>query len=262
MFAKITLAVLSAAAVTACGGGGGGGGGSTGGGCTSGCGGGTPTTPTTPYYTHAQLAEKFIDYAWTDASIDATIVKTNTLQSNYIVVYDYDLKTYDAYWLGGYNPGQDVYDYITYNNDRMYYDLDYNGGNVYEDYWTGVQFEETTATSKDLAKVAAIKEGVRLKKSADALKAEFGFSEKRSVEIARMAQKLASAPKASMTEKDYDAFAKELLGSSVNQFKSAITKSMQGSSQDLNKLVDQAAKVNGVGPEHMNKIVNGLFQEN
>jgi hypothetical protein len=260
---KITVAVLSVAAVTACGGGGGGGGGgSTGGGCSIGCGGGTSGGGGTTVLTHAQLADKFIEYAWTDAGIDATIVKTNTLQSNYIVVYDYDLDTYDAYWLGGFSPSMDVYDYITANNNRMYYDLDYNGNNVYEDYYTGIQFEETSATSKDLEKVAAITQGLRIVKSAKALKAEFGLSEERAVEVARMAAKLATAPKGSMTDKDYDAFSKELTGASISQFKSALDKSVKGNATDMNSLVDQAAKINGVGPEHMNKIISNILQQN
>ncbi|MES2856898.1 MAG: hypothetical protein V4692_13600 [Bdellovibrionota bacterium] len=241
----VLAAVVAAAALTACGGGGSG-----------------STSTGGVYYTHDQLAQAFVDRAYGDAGIDAKIVKSTTLKYNYVVVYDYDLGTYDAYYLGNYNVGENVYDYIVRNNSSMYYDLDYLGGNVYEDYYTGVQFEETSATSKDLAKVAALKQGLQIKKSSDSLRAEFGLSEKRSQQVARLAAKLAAVPKSSMTDRDYDAFSQELMGSSITQFKSALTKSSQGNSADLNKLVEQAAKVNGVGPEQMNKIVNGLFKQN
>ncbi|HVK61736.1 MAG TPA: hypothetical protein VM432_09310 [Bdellovibrionales bacterium] len=241
---KLVVAALGIASMlTACGGGGGG-----------------STSTGGVYYTHEQLAQAFVDRAYGDAGIDAKLVKTNTLQYNYIVVYDYDYGTYDAYWIGGYNVGENVSDFISRNNSKMYYDLDYAGGNVYEDYYTGTQFEETTGTSKDLAKVAAIKQQLQIKKSAEKLKAEFGFSEKRSTEIARLAAKLSSAPKASMTDKDYDGFAKEIMGSTFTQLKSALNKSSQGNSADLNALVDQAAKVNGVGPEHMNQVLTGLIK--
>ncbi|MES2964905.1 MAG: hypothetical protein V4760_13525 [Bdellovibrionota bacterium] len=247
---KATVFALGAAVlVAACGGGGGGGTGPTPG-----------PGPGTVYYTHEQLAAEFVDRAWGEAGLDLSLAKTNTLQYDYIVVYDYDYGTYDAYYIGAYSPGMNVANYINAYSSSMYYDLDYLGGNQYQDWYTGLVFEEGAPTSKDLAKVAAFKQEVRVQKSAKKIQADFGLSEERSREVAKLAVQLADAPKSSMTTNDYDNFSKELLGSSISQFNQAMKKSAEGDTSALNGLLDKAAKVNGVGPEHMNKIVGELFQ--
>jgi hypothetical protein len=224
------------------------------------CGGGSGGTSTGGvYYNHDQLAAEFVDRAWGDAGLDLSLAKSTTLQYDYIVVYDYDYDTYDAYYIGGWTVGMNVGNYINANSSRHYYDLDYLGGNQYEDWYTGLVFEEGTPSSKDLVKVAAFKQEVRVRTSAKKIQTEFGLSEARSREVAKLAVQLADAPKASMTNQDYDNFSKELLGSSITQFNSAMKKSVEGDATALNGLLDKAAKVNGVGPEHMNKIVSGLF---
>ncbi|MEK7356350.1 MAG: hypothetical protein AAB250_07865 [Bdellovibrionota bacterium] len=242
---KTTVFALGAALLVAACGGGGSGGTSTGG----------------VYYTHDQLANEFVARAYGDAGLDLSLAKSTTLQYDYIVVYDYDYDTYDAYYIGTYTVGMNVANYINANSSRMYYDLDYLGGNQYQDWYTGLVFEEGAPTSKDLAKVAAFKQEVRVQKSAKNIQASFGLSEERSREVAKLAVQLADAPKSSMTTQDYDNFSKELLGSSITQFNSAMKKSAEGDAAALSNLLDKAAQVNGVGPEHMNKIVSGLFNQ-
>lgn len=240
---KTTALALGAALLVAACGGGGSGGTSTGG----------------VYYTHDQLAAEFVNRAYGDAGLDLSLAKSTTLQFDYIVVYDYDYDTYDAYYIGTWAPGVNVGSYINSHSSQNYYDLDYLGGNQYQDWYTGLVFEEGSPTSKDLAKVAAFKQEVRVQKSAKKIQADFGLSENRSREVAKLAVQLADAPKSSMTNSDYDNFSKELLGSSITQFNSAMKKSAEGDASALNNLLDKAAQVNGVGPEHMNKIVSGLF---
>lgn len=242
----VSTAVLSlalATLVSACGGGGGG-----------------STSTGGVYYTHEQLAQAFVDRAYGDAGIDATLVKANTLQYDYIVIYDHDYGSYDAYYIGDYKVGQNVSDYIWAHNSQNYYDLDSIGGNQYQDYYTGVTFEETSASSKDLQKLAAVKQELSVQKSAKNLKAEFGLSDSRSREVARLAVQLSNTNRKSMTDKDYDAFSKELLGTSIGKFQSAMKAAKEGNTASMNSIIDTAAKVNGVGPEHMNQIMNGLFQ--
>ena len=243
----VSSAVLGlgvAMVLSACGGGGGGG--------------GTVSTGGVSY-THDQLAAAFVDRAYGDAGIDADLVKSNTLQYNYIVVYDYDYKSYDAYYIGGYVVGQNVSDFIYAHNDQNYYDLDSIGGGLYQDYYSGVTFEETASSSKDLQKVAALKQELSVQKSAKKLKAQFGLSDDRSREVARLAVQLANTDKKSMTNADYDGFSKELLGTTIGKFQNAMKAAKEGNAADMNSIIDNAAKVNGVGPEHMNEIMNGLF---
>lgn len=248
MFKALKLTVVATSVVAlfaACGGGGGGGGSTSTGGV---------------YYTHEQLAQAFVNRAYGDAGLDLKLVKTNTLQSNYIVVHDQRYDTYDAYYIGNYNVGENIASYIDRNESKMYYDLDYVGGNMYEDWYTGLHFEETSATSKDLEKAAAFKQGLRVKKSADALKAEFGLSEQRANEVARLAVYVADN-KAKMKDKDFDAFSAQLLGSSITQAKAAHKAQVEGNSKPMADLIAKAAKVNGVGPEHASQIIDELFSK-
>lgn len=230
----------------------------------SACGGGGSGSTSTGgvYYTHQQLAQAFVDRAYGDAGINAQLVKTDTLKYDYIVVYDKDYNSYDAYYIGDYQVGQNVSDYITAHNSQNYYDLDSIGGNQYQDYYTGVTFEETSASSKDLQKVAALKQELSIQKSAKNLKAQFGLSDDRSREVARLAVQLANTDKKSMTDKDYDGFSKELLGTTIGKFQSAMKAAKEGNASSMNSIIDSAAKINGVGPEHMNQIMSGLFQGN
>ncbi len=233
-----TLALASATILAACGGGGG------------------STSTGGVYYTHEQLAEEFVARAYGDAGIDAKLVKTNTQQYNYIVVYDRDLNTYDAYWIGGYNVGENIYNYISRNNSKMFYDLDYVGGNLYKDYYSGITFTETSASTKDLGKLAAIKQQLKIKKSAEKLKAQYGLNDTTAIKAARIAVSVANNP--NMSKSALDNAAKELTGSTITQFQAAMKKSAEGDSKALSSLIDNAAKLNGVGPEHMNQILEGL----
>ena len=72
---------------------------------------------------HEKLADNFVNALNVDANYDVTLVKTNTLQKDYIVVYDNDLKTYDAYDLAGYVAGDDVVAFLDANEQNFYYNL-------------------------------------------------------------------------------------------------------------------------------------------
>ena len=74
-------------------------------GCSGGGGGGTNVAGNV-YYTHRQLAHEFVRRLELDLGYDLNLVKVNTLQYDYIVVYDYDTKSYDALWIGAYQIGR------------------------------------------------------------------------------------------------------------------------------------------------------------
>ncbi len=236
---KSTLLNLALAAtvsvLAACGGGSGGGSTSTGG----------------VYYTHEQLAQEFVRRAYTDAGVKMTLMKTNTLEYGFIVVEEYG--QYKAYSIEHYNVGENIRNFLI--NTQSYDGLDYIGSNQYKDFWTGLVFEETSASSKDLEMLAAVKEELNIDASAANLQANLGLSEERSVEVARLASQLSHSPKSSMTNKDYDMFAKELMGSSITQLKAA-----QNSKPAMDALISKAAKVNEVSNEHMKGIISELFK--
>ena len=135
---KAALFVAVAAGLTACGGGGGSGNVSTGG----------------TYFTHEQLAQEFVRRVNVDvAGYNLALQKTNTLQTDYIVVYDRDFGTYDAYWLGNYNPGESIANYIIAYDPYFYYDLDHIGGNVFEDWTTGIRFQKIEGIKQNLTRM-------------------------------------------------------------------------------------------------------------
>lgn len=237
---SIGLATLS---LVACGGGGGG---------NSSVGGGI-------YYSHAQLAQEFEDAMWYDLGYDVELVKVNTRQYNFVVVYDYDLGTYDAYDLTNFNPGEDIGRFLDNNEWRFYYDLIPVGGGLYEDPITGTLFEKTQGTAKDRLKLAAAKEHLAIKAAAENLSANYGLSAERAQEVGKMAYMLKQTPKDRLTDADYDRYAVAITGSSITQMKSATDKLMAGDKSELNQIIEAAAKTNGLTTEDANAIVDGIM---
>ena len=231
------MSALVATALTACGGGSGAGSVSTGG----------------VYFTHEQLAQEFINRAYTDAGINLTLVKADTNQSGYIVVdSSYGLQALN---IDNWSVGQNISKYI---DATPWYDVTPMGGGMYQD-GDGYIYEEKTASSKDLAKMAALKQGLDIKASAKNIQAQFGLSAERSQVLARLAVQLKNNPKASMTDADYDSYSKEIMGSSITEVKAALVKQAQGDSSDVNALINKAAQTNGVGPEQVTQILNAII---
>lgn len=240
---KSLLLSLVTLALAACGGGGGGGGSSTGG----------------VYLTHAEIAKEFVNRMNLDLGYDLSIVKTNTLQSDYIVVYDYDYGTYDAYDLRYYNPGENLNYYLDDYESNFYYDLDNIGGGQYQDYISGVIFEKTKGTAKDRMKIAALEETLLIKKAAKTLNAQFGLSMERATEVGKLAVIWQKTPKERMTDADHDKFSKEVLGHTISEYKKAVDNKVNGNSSDLKELIRDTAEFNNITPEQMNNMIGNVF---
>ena len=254
-------------------------------------GGGSPAGPTYGSLTHNQLAEAFVRELNLDADFGVTLVKSSTLQDDFIVIYDPYTDSYDAIDIQTYNPNYDVAaDFYYANSARNYFDLavipghyevdydytiigyDYYGDAIwgyepyevwvptrYQDLYTGVTFEKTGASSKDLAKVVALKEVAEIQKSAEFISSEFGLSLDRSKEIAGLQAHWKKAAKKAMTNAEVDNFASELLGFSLTEGMSAYQASAEGDSSSLNALVERSANHNDITPEHANGLVTKVF---
>lgn len=250
MLKKVLLTaatVATMALMTACGGGGGGG-----------CPGGTVQVgPSGACYDHAQLANLFISRAYTDGGVSLAMMKTYTLRNGYIVVTDNFNGNINAIYIDAWNPGQNSYNYML--TASTYYNLINNFNGTYTDWGTGITFEKSVPTSKDLMAMAAMKEAFDIKASAQNIQDQFGLSAERSVDVARLAVQLKNTPAASLTSADVDAVTKELVGSSMAELKSAGAKKAAGDSSDMNALLEKAAAVNGVSVDHANQIINGMF---
>ena len=103
------------------------------------CGGGN-STQGGGYLTHGQAAAEFVKRLNFDLGYNVSLQKTYTLQDGYIVVYDGDYITDDAYYIGDWIVGEDLANYVAQTS--KFYDLDYLGANVYEDFVTGIQFNK------------------------------------------------------------------------------------------------------------------------
>ncbi len=226
-------------------------------------GGGTSSGPIiiSPTYTHSDLATDFVDALNYDLDYDVELVKTYTLQTDFIVVYDYDLDSYDAYDLSGYTYGEDIGYYLEDYEYSFYYDLDDIGGNYYEDYITGIQFSKAKMTPSDSAKAQELIDGIKVKKATEQLTVQFGLAPKRAKEIAGLAMQLSTADKSKMTVYQYDQYSKAILGSTFNEVKTALEDKLSGNNKSLDKVFSKAAKTNGISKNSVSKLAD-LFIKN
>ncbi len=255
--------------------------------CGGGNGGGAPSLG----LNHKELAQEFVTALNATGNYNVELTKKSTLQYDHVVVYDRTLKQYDAYYIGDWKPGQDVVNYVDTLSNNFYYDLrripghwitvedygsyyDYYTGQYefgwhwedeyvptrYRDRRTGLLFEKVQATGKDLEKIAAFKEGLQIKNSADLLAGEFGLSQSRAKEVARLAVQW-DKNQDSMTDADHDAFSTEVLGVSITDAKEAFKKSLEGDSKSLEAVIEQAAATNDIAPEDMQEIFSGFLAQ-
>jgi hypothetical protein len=214
----------------------------------------------TPAPTKFELAEDFVDNLTFDPAAFGSffLEKTYTYQGGGWIVVEAD---------DGYDYAVDIYSYI---RDAYAYDLDYfddyaidvwyAGAGYWEDI-DGNLFEEGTGSEKDLEKVAAQMEKLQVEAVGEGIAAKFGLSVERGQEMARIAQnwKKASATR-TMTDADADALSSELFGFDLTAGLKAIEGLKSGDSESLNNLIEKAAEVNGVTPEHLNQVLTTIMQ--
>jgi hypothetical protein len=242
-------------------------------------------------YSHEELASLFVGNLNLDPEFSVTMVKTNTLEYDYIVIYDPYTDSYDAIDIGAYDPSYDnAADYYFDNSGNSFFNLniidghydsdlvyefvgyDYYGYEMYDyvqyDTWIPTRyadpystyiFEKTASTPKDLAKVAALKEVAVLAKTAKHLSSSFGLSLDRGKEIARLTAHWKKSSIKGMTNAEQDTFSTELLGFSITAGKAAAKQATEGNLTGVQELVDQAAKANGITPEHATKLMTKVF---
>jgi hypothetical protein len=122
-------------------------------------------------------------------------------------------------------------------------------------------FEETHGTQKDMEKAGALLEGLKVEHAATYLEENFGLSEDRSWDVAKLVVNWEKVSKnRSMTNRDASVFANELLGADLPTWERAIKKSFSGESADYDELIKRAAQVNGITPEHVYEIINSFME--
>ncbi len=212
------------------------------------CGGGSGSST----HSHSQLAKDFVSALNYDLNYDVELVKSNTKQWNYIVVYDYDLNTYDAYDLTNYYVGKDIDFHLDLYESDFFYDLDYIGGSVYEDYYTGIQFSKTKMTTNDTMKAQALVDGIKMKKAVNQLTVQFGLSDERAKYVAGIADQISK--EANMTVYQSDLYSKALIGSTYGQIQGAVESKLNGDDTALDGLYERAASANNVSKASVKKL--------
>jgi hypothetical protein len=164
----------------------------------------------------------------------------------------------------GYNP-----EVMTYENAQAYLDqnrraIQWQGGgnvvtvgnnsfNTYKDPVTGMWYMEGESSSvKDLERMGANMEAVETDELRERLAAEFGLSETRATEIARISSNLKKiGNKRSLTPRELNKASKELLGIDYHEGMTAINEG----GETLDNLLKVAAKKNGTSPEAVQEIL-------
>lgn len=210
-------------------------------------------------YTHAQLADDFVYRLNFALGYDVEIVKYNTNQYDYIVVYDYDYGTYDAYYIGDYLPSDDINGYVSYWNADFFYDLTYIGGNDYQDPFTGYIFNREEMFNRNQLKVAGIREADVLTSMSNHLVQSFEIPQASAQKIAKASLMANLMQRQGAGEAKYEDMALQLTGTTADQWRAAegnplaieklkntTAKSLQMSSDDLNRFFGKMMSNDGI----------------
>ena len=225
--------------------------------CGGGGGGSTSTGGT--YYTHAQLAAEFVRRVNSDvAGYDLELVKTNTLQYNYIVVYDYVTDSYDAYDIGSYNVGENLYNYLSKYDYYFYFGLTYIGNNIYEDPYTGTRFNREEL-SKNSELILAMSENNKKMRIVQTVQAEYGLSQSKAESVASAYLALENLPQGQRSVQIVDEIAKQTIGSTYSEI---IADVQANNMVSLAQRFQTASEVTGLGVEQLNANMQKLFGSN
>ncbi len=239
---------------------------------------------------HGKLANKFIENISQETGYNYSLLKTKTKRYNFIVALNPETDDIFAINISTYNPNNSATDYLEksaalvgfeflpqgyytefiteivgydQNNFPIYETIaneKYRIGNEYKHIETGLIFEKTESTPKDLAKVAAISEALELEKQGKLLSENFGLSLTRANEVARLTRHWQKASQKGMTKKEIDTFSKELLGFTFSTGHKALKRAINGDPSELDQLIEKASFHNDITPEHSVKLFNKILK--
>ena len=218
------------------------------------------------YYTHPGEVKDFVSTVNTAAGTTVlTVAKTNTWQYNFAVIKSVSDGKFYAVNMKAYKGGMTAAQVSAFLGSSLasgdIVEVTKNSG-AYNNYRAadGTLFEETMASAKDLEKVGAINEGLQKVAVAKKLEGEYGLSEKRSYEVADLTmnwEKISN--NRAMTEKDGDLLSKKIFGVNVKRIKDALKDKITGNNDNYERVLETAARINEISPEHLNTIIEDLM---
>lgn len=164
--------------------------------------------------------------------------------------------SYYAVNLNNYQPGQPL---SPNPGDYEYVDVQSLGDGNYMDY-DGNLYSEAGEQTKDMETLAANIESLSAENLADVFTTSFGMSEDRSLEVAKLTkayEKISS--KRSLTDSEKNHFSKEIFGASYKEALNAVKEKVGGNASSYQDLMEKAAEKNGVSPEAISSVVEGLL---
>lgn len=210
------------------------------------------------YYTKTELANDFVDsvnrYM---ADYDLELMKSHVLytEGKYIVVYDWETDTYDAYDLSWYNPGENISDYLYDNDQYFFYGLIYIGDNVYEDPLTGILFNRNSLSLNAFLKESRKSDAYKTKVT-KSIKAQFGLSQATSKDLAQAYIDLTSMPKSQISATYVDSIAKQAFGFSISEVESEV---LSGNFGAIDQALATASVKTGVSADALQSKLKTMF---
>lgn len=126
----------------------------------------------------------------------------------------------------------------------------------------GYIFQQGGTFMKDLELLGALVEKQEVNALGEALAADYGLSESRGIEVARVLKDMNELQtKRSLTNTDKSAFSNEILGVDFPALEKAIKDKNEGKTEPLDALLQKAADTNETSPENMRSIFNKLLNE-
>lgn len=242
------------------------------------CGGGGGGTPISDAEFNTKAIE-FVKNKSKELNVELAMVKTTTDQRNFVVVYNPQSAKYQVYNVINDNNVVVGIDYGTghtgfvgigqgeevFRNGEKYFltsvDVEttfdpFKNAFVTSTYFYSVSFEETSSSPKDLESLYAQSEDIIIGQTAENVRAAFGLSEERSVDVARLMTQLNQYKNKSMTLSELNMFSKELLNVTYGDLKKA-AQNPQAASTEI--LIQRAARANEISNEHMKALIQELF---
>jgi flagellar biosynthesis/type III secretory pathway protein FliH len=174
---------------------------------------------------------------------------------------------YDVGWTDGYNASYGLNQKsnnpvvklaMMVNKDL----IDYNGLKKFNSQAASASLGMSAGgdASVDMEKLAALKEQHFLNQMASQLEVKFGLSAERSSELATVVHQFNQlAGTRELTDKDANAFAKEIIGTSLKDVDAAVRASLKGNSEMLNVMIDDIATHNQTSTEKVNAMISQIF---
>ena len=99
-----------------------------------------------------------------------------------------------------------------------------------------------------------------MEKMGEAMSEEFGLSEERGLEIAKMVSQVQELKKGkSFTNDDAQIFSQELLGVSFTEAQTAVENKMNGNTDKYEELIKKASETNDISPEQMKDVLGDIL---